>query len=83
MILTHMPENLATRLQENADQSPEKPVFIYQGSKSAWETVTYRQLNERSRLLARGLVALGIQPGMRAALMAPGLCRSLSTRRLG
>jgi olefin beta-lactone synthetase len=63
--------SLVTRLQENAECFPDKPVFIYSSGKSAWTTVTYRQLNERADCFARGLSALGIQPGTRAALMVP------------
>jgi acyl-CoA synthetase (AMP-forming)/AMP-acid ligase II len=66
-----MPRNLPLRLQENADRFPEKPALIIPGRGSAWETVTYLQLNERSRLFLRGLAALGLQPGTRAVLMAP------------
>ena len=67
MILTPMTANLSTRLQENAEKFPEKPVFIFPGR----ETVTYRQLAERSARLARGLTAPGLRPGLRAVLMAP------------
>jgi olefin beta-lactone synthetase len=63
--------SLTSRLQENASRFPDKPVFIYQDRRGSWQTVTYRQLNERSRLMARGIAALGIQPGMRAVLMTP------------
>ena len=62
---------LASRLQHNAECYPDKPVFIFPGHKSAWETVTYGQLAQRAEQLARGLSALGIQPGTRAALMVP------------
>jgi acyl-CoA synthetase (AMP-forming)/AMP-acid ligase II len=71
IILIYMPSNLATRLQENAEKFPEKPIFILPGRNSAWETITYRQLAERSDHMARGIAALGIQPGTRAVLMAP------------
>jgi acyl-CoA synthetase (AMP-forming)/AMP-acid ligase II len=66
-----MLSTLATRLQENAEKFPEKPAFIILGHKAAWETVTYRQLAQRSEQLARGLAALRIQPGTRAVLMVP------------
>jgi olefin beta-lactone synthetase len=61
--------SLATRLQHNAECFPDKPVFIYSRGKSAWEIITYHQLEQRANLLARGLSALGIPPGVRAALM--------------
>jgi olefin beta-lactone synthetase len=62
-----MTDSLSTRLQQNADCFPDKPVFILPGR----EAVTYRQLAERSDLFARGLAIYGIQPGARAALMTP------------
>jgi olefin beta-lactone synthetase len=71
IILIYMLSPLATRLQENAEKFPEKPAFILPGRKAAWETVTYRQLAQRSERLARGLAALGIQAGTRAVRMAP------------
>jgi olefin beta-lactone synthetase len=63
--------SLATRLQQNAEGFPDKPVFTYSSGKSDWETVTYQQLAERADSFALGLSALGIQPGTRAALMVP------------
>ena len=62
---------LTTRLQHNASAFPEKPAFIFPGHKSSWETLTYRQLSERSDLFARGLAAYGLRPGTRAVLMTP------------
>ena len=66
-----MSNNLAARLQENADRFPEKPALIIPGSRHSWKTVTYHQLNERSRLFANGLCSYGIRLGTRAVLMAP------------
>jgi len=65
-----MLSTLATRLQENAEKFPDKPVFMIFRGKS-WETFTYCQLAQRSERLVRGLAALGIQPGTRAVLMTP------------
>jgi olefin beta-lactone synthetase len=62
---------LAARLQHNAESFPDKPVFIAAGRNSRWETITYRQLAQRADCFARGFSALGIEPGTRAALMAP------------
>ena len=62
---------LATRLQHNAELSPNKAVFIHPGLHKNWETITYRQLAERANLFARGLTEYGISPGTRAALMLP------------
>ena len=66
-----MTRSLSLLLQQNANQFPEKPVFIYPGRKSGWETITYRQFYQRINLFARGLAAYGLCPGMRAALMVP------------
>jgi olefin beta-lactone synthetase len=63
--------SLATRFQHNAKSFPNKPVFIYPGNKAGWETITYGQLAEQVNQFARGLSALGIPPGTRAALMVP------------
>ena len=62
---------LSTRLQQHAERFPEKPVFIYPGRKSGWETVSYGQLAERTNLFARGLAGYSITPGARAGLMVP------------
>ena len=63
--------SLATRLQHHAERFPAKPVFIYPGRTSAWETVTYGQLAGRAELFARGLAGYSITPGTRAVLMVP------------
>jgi acyl-CoA synthetase (AMP-forming)/AMP-acid ligase II len=64
-------KNLSRLLDENSARSPEKPALIYARGGQTWETLTYRQLLERSDQLAGGLTALGIQAGTRAVLMAP------------
>ena len=66
-----MTHSLSICFQNNVERFPDKPVFIFPGRKSAWETVTYRQFSERSHLLARGLAAYGLKAGTRAALMTP------------
>ena len=67
-----MTSSITTRLQNNAELFPDKPAFIYYVDKrSTWEIITYRQLAERVELFGRGLSALGIQSGTRAALMVP------------
>ena len=63
--------SLATRLQHNAEDFPDRPVFIYASGKSNWKTVTYRQLAQRADRFTCGISSLGIQPGTRAALMLP------------
>ncbi len=66
-----MTNSLPTRLRHHAETFPDKPVFIYPGQKTAWETVTYRQLAQRADLFGRGLAGYGIPRGARAALMTP------------
>jgi acyl-CoA synthetase (AMP-forming)/AMP-acid ligase II len=68
---TDLDDLLFARFQENLARCPDKPVFIFPGRKHAWETITYRELAERAEVFARGLSAWGIQPGMRAVMMAP------------
>ncbi len=63
--------DLVTRLDELAAQSPDKPAFIFSNSPDHWETVTYSQLADLTARLTRGLLACGLTPGMRAALMTP------------
>lgn len=60
---------LLTRLAENAARHPDKAAFVIANSSGGWQTVTYRQLWERSQHLARGLASYPIRPGSRAALM--------------
>lgn len=65
-----MPESPASLFRQNAERSPDKPAFIHPG-RGGWQVVTYRQLSGHSALLTRGLTALGIRPGTRAAVMVP------------
>lgn len=44
--------------------------LTYQRVENAWQSVTWRETAARVRALAGGLVALGIQPGDRVALIA-------------
>jgi acyl-CoA synthetase (AMP-forming)/AMP-acid ligase II len=63
--------DLTSRLEETAARLPAKPVFIYQSKNKGWETVTYRQLCDRTNRFAAGLLACGLRPNMRAALLVP------------
>jgi acyl-CoA synthetase (AMP-forming)/AMP-acid ligase II len=63
--------DLTSRLEETAARLPAKPVFIYQSKNKGWETVTYRQLCDRANRFAAGLLACGLRPNMRAALLVP------------
>src|SRR5215208_4761080 len=66
--MTHL---LSFHFQQTVARSPDKPVFIFPGRKSAWESLSYRQFSERIHLFARGLASYRLSPGTRAALMVP------------
>jgi long-chain acyl-CoA synthetase len=62
-------ENLTTRLWERVGSSPSRTILRHHDG-SAWRGVTWQQLGERVRSVAAGLLALGLEPGDRVALMA-------------
>ena len=49
-----------------------RPAVVFEGT-----TLTYAQLNERVNRAAHGLLALGLQPGERIAILADNSCRYL------
>lgn len=54
-----------------AERRPDKPAFIFEGA--GWEaTLDFAAWREASRLVARGLHALGVQHGDRVAILCPG-----------
>jgi acyl-CoA synthetase (AMP-forming)/AMP-acid ligase II len=71
-----MIENIAAPLAELARERPDAPALILpRGThrpgpyrESGW---TYSQLDAEASRLARGLLKLGLQPGMRVALLVP------------
>jgi acyl-CoA synthetase (AMP-forming)/AMP-acid ligase II len=63
-------ELLGSRLDKIAAKYPNKAAFIFRRGAS-WETISYKQLVERSNQLACGLQSLGISAGTYAALMVP------------
>jgi long-chain acyl-CoA synthetase len=63
-------DNLTTRLWERASSDPDTEIISYHTG-SAWRQMTWGQLGERVRAIAAGLIALGVEPGDRVALMAP------------
>ncbi|MGD2130101.1 MAG: fatty acid CoA ligase family protein, partial [Lysobacterales bacterium] len=70
--------NVASALSWQARRQPGVTAIHYPVSgtlrKSRYESCTYQELDELSNLYARGLVAYGIGPGTRTALMlTPGL----------
>jgi acyl-CoA synthetase (AMP-forming)/AMP-acid ligase II len=71
--------NIASHLPVTARRRPHAPAVVFPESRDRKGGVTYTrctfsQLDERSDLIARGLLAAGIRPGDRAVLMVtPGL----------
>ncbi|GHF35184.1 long-chain fatty acid--CoA ligase [Streptomyces griseoluteus] len=63
---------LADTVFERAEKNPGLPLLARhaQGAPDGWETVTAGQLRDEVVGLAKGLVAAGISPGHRVALMA-------------
>lgn len=66
--------NVADYVSAMAAAQPETPAVIaIQGRKRngalAWRAWSYRQLADETESLARGLLAMGFQPGLRTALM--------------
>ncbi len=66
--------NIASALVRMAVKIPDSPAILFplgrdSTGKQRYQTTTYKELNESSDRIAIGLVALGIETGMRAALM--------------
>ncbi|WP_405558287.1 AMP-dependent synthetase/ligase [Streptomyces sp. NBC_01171] len=63
---------LADTVFERAEENPQLPLLARhaEGAPGGWETVTAGQLRDDVLGLAKGLVAAGISPGHRVALMA-------------
>ncbi|GMA93768.1 hypothetical protein GCM10025881_05920 [Pseudolysinimonas kribbensis] len=58
------PRTLAGQLDHVADRHPDRP-YIVVGDRS----LTYREVAERSRIVAAGLLSLGLRRGDRVALL--------------
>ena len=68
--------NVGLRLSETARQDPDgMAVAMPRGRDAAgkriYQTLTFRQLDDDSNLLADGLSAMGVRPGTRLVLMVP------------
>ena len=59
-----LPEALA----RSAERYPDNPALLFQGT-----TVTYRRLDEMVSRFASALVALGVKPGDKVALLLPNI----------
>jgi long-chain acyl-CoA synthetase len=62
-------DNLTTRLWERAQSDADRAILRYPVG-DAWETYTWRQLADRVREIAGGLLSLGLEKGDRVALMS-------------
>src|SRR5918998_3241179 len=61
--------NLTTRLWERAAHPGGKHILSYPTG-DGWAGLSWEQLGERVRAAAGGLIAIGVQPGDRVALMS-------------
>lgn len=65
-------QNLALLLETLTEQRPNRVVMETKTTLGeAWVPVTYRQFEDTVRALARGFIALGIEPGDRVGIMSP------------
>ena len=58
--LTH---SIVELFEQQAERTPDAVAFSFDG-----ETITFAELRARSRALARGLIAAGVQPGARVSI---------------
>src|SRR5512145_1967744 len=68
--------NVGLRLSETARQNPggvavAMPRGRDAAGKRIYDSLTFRQLDDDSNLLADGLASMGVRPGMRLVLMVP------------
>lgn len=61
--------NLTTRLWERAARPGSEHILSFPAG-DGWEGLSWEQLGERVRAAAAGLIAIGVQPGDRVALMS-------------
>ena len=61
--------NLADIIEQNARRTPDK-VVLSRREKNDWQPVTAAEFQDQVHALARGLLAAGVQPGDRVALMS-------------
>ena len=65
-------QNLAQLLETLTEERPNRVVMETKTTLGeAWVPVTYRQFEDTVRALARGFIALGIEPGDRVGIMSP------------
>jgi long-chain acyl-CoA synthetase len=65
-------DTICAELVAAVRQWPDRPAYSDRdGDGQDWVTITWGQTRDRARELAAGLIALGLQPGERVALMLP------------
>ena len=69
LIEGHPDDSLADLPGRNADNNPQRVAFTVK-EQDAWRDVTAAQFNLEVRSVAKGLIAQGLQPGDRLAIMA-------------
>ncbi|QOC91010.1 AMP-dependent synthetase/ligase [Micromonospora craniellae] len=62
--------NLTDPVWDNAEAAPDSVQFIRRDDSGGWVDVTCRQFRDEVVAVARGLVAAGVRPGDRVALMS-------------
>ena len=71
--------NIADRLKESATRYPYEPAVVFPEGRDrrkrvSYTHMTFKQLDAESTRIARGLISMGVKPGMRLVLMVrPGL----------
>lgn len=68
---TPEPSNIAACLTEMARRHPDAPAVLLPSRRGRTAPITYGQLDAISDEIARGLRAIGLEPGARAVLMVP------------
>jgi long-chain acyl-CoA synthetase len=63
------PSNLAEIIDQNARRTPER-VVLSRRDRTGWQPVTAAQFRDEVRAVALGLLAAGVEPGDRVALMS-------------
>ena len=61
--------NLAQMFFQRADELATRPRYRYRVA-DGWREVTWQQMAERVRAIAAGLIAMGVEPGDRVALLS-------------
>ena len=62
---------LCDELAAAADSFGERPAYSDRDGAGPWQTITWAQTRQATLDLAAGLIALGLQPGERVAMMLP------------